>query len=207
MTAPSGPTTSIVQAISDAVVQRLASANYPPLTAGKILLGEQHLATNVAAPKIVFVPSSSRYSSKDITSAVPLLIATPLTPEQLVQISNRPVLTEHFTFEVHCWGRTNTDVDPTTIPDDDYNFARTLSHAVIAACDDLARGIYTAESGQWTRSGVVAYGREYVFNLTFETPVLSTLLPFVPPGTVGTATVAMHVPGVTPDEVAATIPL
>jgi hypothetical protein len=203
----SGPTTSIVTQISDAVVTRLADAGYPPLQAGKILLGEQHLNENDATPKVVFVPRSSRYSSKDITSAAPLLSATPYTAEQLVEISNRPILTEEFTFEVHCWGRTNTDANPITIPDDDYNFARTLSHAVIAACDDLARGAYTVEPGQWTPSGVINYGREYVFGLTLMTPVLSVLLPFVPPGTVGQASMYSHVPGETPDELVTVIPL
>lgn len=197
----------LVQAISDAVVQRLSDAGYPPLLAGKILLGEQHLSENDAPPKIVFVPKESRFSSKDITSAIPLLSATPYTAEQLVELSNRPVLTEEFTFAVQCWGRTNTETDPTKIPDDDYNFTRTLAHAVIAACDDLARGAYTVEPGQWASQGIVTFGRMFEFGITFATPVLSVLLPFVPSGTVGTATVAMHVPGVSPDEVAAVIPL
>jgi len=203
----SGPTTSIVTQISDAVVTRLADAGYPPLVAGKILLGEQHVSENDSPPKVVFVPRSSRYGSKDITSAAPLLSATPYTAEQLVQISNRPILTEEFTFEVRCWGRTSTDTNPQTIPDDDYNFARTLSHAVIAACDDLARGAYTVEPGQWTTSGLITFGREFVFGLTLQTPVLSVLLPFVPPGTVGEASVYSHVPGETPDELVAVIPL
>lgn len=201
----SGPTASIVSQISDAVVQRLVDAGYPPLVAGKILLGEQYLSENASPPKIVFVPQGSRYSSKDITSAAPLLQATPLTAEQLIEISNRPVLTEEFTFAVYCWGRTNTETDPTKIPDDDYDFARTLSHAVIAACDDLARGVYTVEPGTWTPSGLINYGRVYVFGITFATPVLSVLLPFVPPGTLGSATLYGHTPA--GGEVAAVIPL
>ncbi len=195
----------MVDAISAAVVQRLSDAGYPALVAGKILLGEQHLGENDSPPKVVFVPTSSRYSSKDITSAAPLLEATPLSAEQLLQISDRPVLTEEFTFNVHCWGRTSTETDPAKIPDDDYNFTRTLSHAVIAACDDLARGVYTVEPGTWTPSGVISYGREYVFGLTFATPVLSVLLPFVPPGTAGQATLYGHTPA--GGEVAAVIPL
>lgn len=196
----------IVQAISNAVVQRLSDAGYPPLQAGKILLGEQHIAENDATPKIVFVPRSTRYSSKDITSAAPLLQETPYSAEQLVQISNRPVLTEEVTFEVHCWSRTNTEADPTKIPDDDYNFTRTLAHAVIAAVDDLARGAFVVEAGTWTPQGVITYGRCFVFGITLNTPVLSVLLPFVPPGTVGSATVAQHQPPGA-DEVAAVIPL
>lgn len=196
----------MVDQISAAVVQRLSDANYPPLVAGKILLGEQHIAENDAPPKIVFVPRSTRYGSKDITSPIPLLTATPYTPEQLIEISNRPVLTEDFTFAVHCWGRTSTETDPAKIPDDDYNFARSLAHSVIAACDDLARGAFTVEPGEWTQNGVVNFGREFVFGITFQTPVLSQLLPFVPPGTVGEASVYSHVPG-EPDELVTTIPL
>lgn len=179
--------TSLVSQISAAVVARLAAASYPPLVAGQILLGEQHLGENDAPPKIVLVPHSSRFSSKDITTATPLLTATPYGPEKLIQISSRPVLTDEFTFEVHCWATTSNRTNPAGVPDDDYNFARALYHALIASCDDLARGVYVAEPGRWTPSGVIALGREFVFGLTFMTPVLSELLLFVPQGTVGQA--------------------
>lgn len=179
--------TPLVTAVSDAVVARLAAAGYPALVAGKILLGEQHIAENDSPPKIVFVPYSSRFSSKDVTSAAPLLTSTPYTAEKRVEISNRSVLTEEFTFEVHCWATTTDRSNPVAVPDADYNFARALYHALIASCDDLARGAYAVEPGRWTPQGVITLGREFVFGLTFMTPVLTELLPFVPPGTVGQA--------------------
>jgi hypothetical protein len=181
--------TSLLGAISAAVVTRLSDAGYPPLVAGGILLGEQHLAENDAPPKIVMIPHSSRYSSKDVSGARPLTISTPYAAEQLTQISNRSVLTDELTFEVHCWGTTAVRTNPATIPNDDYDYTRQLAHCLIAAVDDCARGVFTIEPGLWTRQGVVTLGREFVFGITLNTPVLTQLLPFVPPGTVGQATV------------------
>lgn len=192
-------TPALVSQISDAVVARLAAAGYPALRAGKILLGEQHIAENDSPPKIVFVPDRCRYSSKDITSPAPLLTNAPYSPERKAQIMNRPVLTEEFTFEVHCWATTTDRSDRQAIPDADYTYARALAHAVIASCDDLMRGAFTIDGGAWTRAGVITHGREYVFLLTIQTPVTSQLLPFVPPGTVGNATITPD--GSTPDAV------
>ena len=181
--------TSLLGAISAAVVQRLADGGYPPLTAGGVLLGEQHLRENDTPPKIVMIPHSSRFSSKDATGALPLFTSTPYTPERLAQISNRPVLTDEFTFKVHCWGMIADRSDPVHIPDNDYDYVRALYHALIASCDDLARGAWLTEPGMWTPQGVISLGREFVFGLTFMTPVLSELLPFVPSGVVGQATI------------------
>jgi hypothetical protein len=182
-------TPALVALISNAVVARLTAAGFPSLVAGQILLGEQHLAVTDAPPKITFVPATCEYSSKDISGALPLFTNTPYDAERLVQISNKPVLTEEFTFEVHCWATTTDRTDPATIPDADYTFARALAHAVIASVDDLARGVFRCSRGIWTRQGVVTQGREFVFDLTLFTPVLTQLLPFVPPGTVGQATI------------------
>lgn len=182
-------TPALVQYFSDAVVARLAAAGYPPLTAGKILLGDQHIATTDAPPKIVFVPAACEYSSKDVASPAPLLTNTPYDPERLVELAAGSILTEEFTFEVHCWATTTDRSDPTVIPDVDYTFARALAHAVIAAADDLGRGVYRCSRGVWTKQGVVSYGRYFTFDLTLNTPVLHELLPFVPPGTVGSATI------------------
>lgn len=182
-------TVALVAAISDAVVTRLAAAGYPPLVAGKILLGRQHLAENAFPPRIVVVPRRSRFLSKDVTDASILLTSTPYTPNRLVQIQNRSVYTEAFGLEVHCWGTCVDRSDPSKIQETDLNFTRALYHALIAACDDLARGAFTPEDGEYTEAALVQLGSEFVFGLTFMTPVLTELLPFVPPGTVGQATI------------------
>lgn len=182
-------TVALVSLLSDAVVARLAAGGYPPLIAGKILLGRQCLAENTSPPRIVMVPSVSHFSSKDVTAALPLLTSTPYTPERLVQLANRSVLTEEFTLEVHCWGTVADRSAPTTVQQFDLNFTRALYHAVIASTDDLARGAWRTEPGRWTEAALVQLGSEFVFGLTFMTPVLTELLPFVPPGTVGQATI------------------
>lgn len=182
-------TPALITFISNEVVARLAAAGFPPLQRGAILLGEQHLGENDAPPKIVFVPHTCEYSSKDPSGALPLLSNTPYDPERLAEISNRPILTEEFTFEVHCWATTTDRSVRQTIPDVDYTYARALAHAVIAAVDALCRGVYRVARGAWTRGGVITYGREFVFDLTLYTPVLTELLPFVPLGTAGQATI------------------
>lgn len=198
--------TSLVSAISDAAVAKLAAGGYPALTAGKILLGDEHIAEHATPPKIVFVPWRVNWSSKDPTGARPLLTNTPYDAEALAQLASRPVLTDEFTFRVHCWGTTDSRTDATTIPERDYDFTRALAHAVIAACHEVACGCYTAGPGEWTPGGVVRLGRELVFGLTFPTPVLSELLPFVPPGVVGEADVYLDDGDGTP-ELTAVIPL
>lgn len=190
---------ALITLISNDVVARLAAASYPPLKRGAILLGEQHIGENDSPPKIVFVPDRADYSSKDISGRLPLLTSTPYDPERLAQLANRPVLTEEFTFEVHCWATTTDRSDRHGIPNADYTYARALAHAVIASVDDLCRGAFAVSRGRWTRGGVATFGREYIFDLTLNTPVLKDLLPFVPPGTAGQATITPD--GSTPDAV------
>ena len=54
--------TQIVSAINDDVVAKLATAGYPALTDGQILIGRQHIAEGSAPPRIVFIPRVSKFA-------------------------------------------------------------------------------------------------------------------------------------------------
>jgi hypothetical protein len=180
---------TIVSAISDEVVSRLATAGYPQLTDGKILLGRQHLFEQSSPPRIVMYPKRGAYRAKDPSSAAVLTLNNPYSPERLAEISQLPIFTEDLTFAVHCWGAQPNPSDPDTILDDNYDFTRTLEHTVIAAADYLMRGIVWPLDGDWTNARpnatqLDALGWEYVFGLKIATPVLQTILTFAP-ATVG----------------------
>lgn len=164
-------------ALSDDVIASLAAASYPPLTDGKILLGRQYQFEQSAPPRIIFIPVRSDFPAKDVYNRSPT--GGGYTAEQLAQNKNPSVLSDQITFEVRCWG-VSLDQDP----DIDFDFTQVLYQQVLRTCDKLARGTYVASSGDWTdaqfSSGqLVRDGREFVFKLTFGTPILLFLAPLL----------------------------
>lgn len=177
---------ALVSAISDEVVARLAAANYPPLTDGKILLGQQHVKAQSAPPRIIFVPRRSTFRAKDASSAMVLSDNKPYSPERLIEISQQAVMTDEKSFQVRCWG-TTTGTAADTIRDEDYDFTEALYQTVIAAVDHICRGVFGVDDGDWTDAKestpqLNVLGREFVFGITLATPVLKDTLVFAPPG-------------------------
>ncbi len=172
-----GAIATIVAAISEDVVAALAAAGYPPLTpdasgvAGKILVGSAANYETTAPPRIIFEPKGSKFSAAQYSSASSSLD----TLERRNQNALRTIAAEDLNFIVRCWGSAGT-----TDPVDDYDVTRALYHQVRASMQKLMPGSFAIdESGTFTDSSHVNRdGREYVFGVTFFTPVLSDLAPF-----------------------------
>lgn len=187
--------TQVVSRISDAVVAALAEAGAPPLTAGRILLGRQHVAENIAAPRIIFIPVSGRYDAKSVSSASTSGAAN----ERRIESQHRALRTERVAFEVRVWG-----VAPGDDRDLDFDYTQDLAQEVIRCVHALSAGRYDLADGKWTdgtaTSGeLVTYGREYVFGIALETPITGALLPYVPVGTAAQTTTNLDIGDGTPE--------
>jgi hypothetical protein len=182
----------LVTAISNEVVAALAAAGYPPLTDGKILLGRQHQIEQSAPPRIIFTPKGSTFGAKDVYGRSNV-VGYP-SAEVRSQWAQRSVLTDFVTFEVRCWG---CHVPPD--PDLDFDVTQALYQQVIMSTHLLAAGTYTATPGAWQdstfqSSQLFRDGREFVFGLTFGTPLLDKLLPFAPGAVAAQPTTNMQLP-------------
>jgi len=168
---------TIIAAISEDVVAALAAANYPPLTpdasgnAGKILVGSAAIYEMTAPPRIIFEPMGSKFGTAEYASASASLSTT----ERRNQNALRTIAAEDIEFTVRCWGAAGTG-DPV----DDYDVTRALYHQVRASLQSLMPGAFSIESsGKFTvSSNVNRSGREYVFGVTFLTPVMGDLVPY-----------------------------
>ncbi len=166
---------ALVSAISDEVVASLAAASYPALTDGEILLGSQHVFEQSAPPRIIFTPKSSSFGPPMAGSANISRSST----DRLRLVQQAPIATETVSFEVRCWGSYNDDIDSA------YDYTQALYHQVIASVDKLARGVFALGNGAWTdTTHLVKHGREFVFSVSLDTPVLNELFAYAP-GAVG----------------------
>lgn len=172
-----GAFSTILTALSVDVVAALATANYPPLTpdasgnAGKILVGPAKIFENSSPPRIIFEPLGSKFVAAEYYSAS----ATLETTERQRQAAMRTIAGENVMFNCRCWGAAGTS-DAV----DDYDVTRGLYHQVRASLQKLFPGAHeTEETGKYTTGTNVAVdGREFVFGVTFYTPILAALLPF-----------------------------
>jgi hypothetical protein len=172
-----GALAQIITAISDNVVAMLAAAAYPPLTprvdgsVGAILVGTEALFEQAAPPRIIFEPKGSKFSQREYYSASNAIV----TVERQREAAMRTIASEDVMFDVRCWGAANTGN-----PVDDYDVTRALYHAVRASIHAVMPGAYEIEeAGKYTvGTNNVRDGREFVFGVTFLTPVLDALLPY-----------------------------
>lgn len=167
---------AIVTAISNDLVAALAAANATPLVDGAILIGRQHIAEASSPPRVVFIPVSSTYGPPKPSSSWSNAAAS----EIRLQIQQRSILTETVTFEVHVWGRDAND-------DQDLNYDATqaLAQQVIRSAHYLTAGNYAIGNGRWTDganggSNLIAFGREYVFTIALQTPILDAAYVYAP---------------------------
>ncbi len=172
-----GTLATIIAALSEDVVAALAAASYPPLTpdasgnAGAILVGTAALYEQTSPPRIIFEPVGSKFSTAEYSSASASLGTT----ERKHQGAMRTIAAEDVMFNVRCWGAADTG-----LPVDDYDVTRALYHSVRASLQKLMPGAFEIEEGgKYTVGGDInRSGREFVFGVTFFTPVLSSLLPY-----------------------------
>jgi len=152
------------------------------LTDGRILMGRQHVKERSSAPRIVFIPVRSKWGPKSVYNRSQVQGY----PSAEVRLQNqiRSLRTETTDFEVHVWG--------VAIPPDpeggDFDATQVLYQQVIRTLHHLAMGNYNITDGTFTDqqpSGtqLVKTGHEFVFGVTFDTPILDILLPYAPPGT------------------------
>lgn len=167
----------IIRDISDDVVAKLAAAGYPPLcplqdgSVGRILVGTAANYEQVSPPRIIFEPMGSKFGVAEYASAS----ATLDTLERRNQAALRTIAAEDIEFNVRCWGAAGTG-DPV----DDYDVTRALYHQVRASLQSRLPGAFSIESsGKFTvSSNINRDGREYVFGVTFLTPVMGDLVPY-----------------------------
>ena len=163
----------------------LATAGYPPLTGGKIYLGRQHVFEASSPPRIVAVPRRSKFSGRDVYNAS--VVSGYPSAEVRLQNQVRSVATDSVLFEVHVWGCqwAGSPLAPSPDPDYDFDWTMLLYQQLIRSIHNLAEGSYALSDGDWPDqtpqgSQLDRLGHEYVFGVTFLTPVLDALLPFAP---------------------------
>jgi hypothetical protein len=157
---------------------------------GSILVGREHLLEASAPPRIVFVPLRSSFSAKSPANRRNSASLGELNR----QIQQRPIETEEIFFEVHSWGQANPP-DPAG----DFDATQALYQSVIQVVHAIAEGVHEFSSGGWTDQApnatqLVKAGHEHVFGLSLKTPILDVLTPFIPVGTVPSATIKIQPP-------------
>lgn len=174
------PTISgLVANISADVVARLAAKGLPPLVDGRIVLGQRHLAENLAPPRVIFVPKGSRFGPRDTANASP---RGQITAEMKAQWATRAIHSDVVRFEVHVWAAATPTPDP---EGGDFDAAQALYHLVIASIRTRGTGTYTLTDGEWPNQEPggtqhLQYGYEFVFGLEIGTPILDEPYTFAP---------------------------
>jgi len=178
----------LVESISNDVSTALAAAGYPPLTDGKILIGQQHIQEYSSPPKIVMVPKGSTFYERDFYSRSQ--VEGYPSAEILLQWAQRAIHQDWVRFDVHCWGV----ADPPDPEGGDFDATQVLYQAVIQSLHRLALGSYKLGPGTWVDQNenvaqLQKLGHWFMFSVELFTPVLDQLLSYVPSGTIGSATV------------------
>ena len=144
--------------------------------------------------KITLTNSGSGYTSAptvvitdaDGTGATAVANLQPYS-ELLAEAQQRSIYTESVTFEVRCWGMVPTTDDP----NGDYDYTQVLYQQMIRSCRNLAVGSFRFQpNGNWTdgsitESQLFRNGREFVFRIEIDVPILDVLLQYAPTGTDG----------------------
>ncbi len=159
-------------ALNADVVAALAAGGYPPLVDGAILFGPARVFEASRPPRIIISPADSTFSAPDLSSAS----ATLGTEERRQQAVMLAVHTERVTFEVRCWGGSESASGI-----GGYDLTRALYHAVMAALQRIVPNHGIDTRGAWTEAGPIgSLGQEFVFTTWLDTPVLDRMLPFDP---------------------------
>jgi hypothetical protein len=158
------------------------------LVGDRILLGRQHIAEQASSPRLIFVPVGSSFKPPGISSATNVS-GFPRSDVKYGWLG-RPLATDLVRFQVYAWGCA-TPPDP---EGGDFDATKTLYHCVLQQAQLMTSGRWSASAGVWldqmpTATQLIKLGHAFVFDLEIETPVLDSLLSFLPGGTTGTAIV------------------
>ncbi len=178
----------VITAVSDHVVESLVTAGYPPLCpllngeAGRILIGRRHSFEQAMPPRILFTPMKAKFGARRNTlgTAKPSENSSGLSAESRTALAQRAIFTEDITFDVACWGIASEDVFEEDGAAADFEFTHALARQVIASFQYLMPGNFRVEGGVWRDvAHSVRVGREFVFGLTFGSPVLDEITTIV----------------------------
>lgn len=179
----------IVDALSGLVLQILDADQHDqfavpvaPLTAGKILLGREHLKEHDSPSQVVFIPVGFMLGPPD-TKSNQVRQTDGSFPGQLARKLRRPLASKTTIYEVHVWGQANP-ADPDR---GDFDATDYLCDVIVQAAQLLAMssvGMQNAQ-GVWEDQldGAVQRvkaGHRARFNLTIAAPVLDSSVQFPP---------------------------
>lgn len=176
----------LVTALSDHLITGLDAAGYPPLAAlpngqaGRILIGRRHNFEQYTPPRVVIMPVASNFGPRSNSlGAVRVSENIPRWGAEARRVlEERALFTDEMTFEVACWGIASADVFDEDGPDADFEYTRALYLQVIASLHALMPGNYSLGKGTWRDvRHVKRIGREFVFTVTIDVPVLDELTP------------------------------
>jgi hypothetical protein len=189
--------TALVSALSADVQARMALANFPPLQTGSIELGPQHRPEweHGSPPRIVMVPDGVKFA---VVNPAARFTTQTANAEQHAMIAAKVIWQETKLFTVHVWNVTYVNGECSPSSDTDWDVTEALYQLFIQSCHVLFHGRYRVTTGQWVDSSKgsavrATIGRELMFKLEVDTPVLDVTYPFVPPGsTYSTLTVVSY---------------
>lgn len=191
-----GVITQIVDALGQQLNNLLENAQQRPLADGKIWIGRDHVADNTSAPRVVMIPSTSRFGPPAIT---PNTFQAVDSQGRKMRLRTRPLWSESLTFETHVWA------DVETFSADDpargFNAAQFLSHTLMRSAYLIMTSCCRPTRGAWgdqatDKPNLVISGHYMVFGLEIDIPVTDQSLLFVPHGTImGRPTITYTTPG------------
>lgn len=179
--------TALVNAISDLTLLIMGSdepefysrPGILPLSAGRILLGRQHIAERSSPSRIVFVPVNSKFGPPSTKSQ--WIQSGTSVPGYQARLRHRPLATDAAQYLVYCWGQSGENTH-----DLDFDATRWLAHTVMRACARLAMtsvSFFTAEGWIDQRTeGAAVYtaGHEFCFGVSLSIPVTDSGVALTP---------------------------
>jgi hypothetical protein len=177
----SGSPVGVTAGVSNGTYTSGGAIYLGPLTDGHILLGRQHVAEGSSPPRIIFVFKRSEWGDKGMYSPATAAVQP---SDRRYQWLARSLVSEIYVVEVHVWGAF-VPVDP---EGGDKDATQLLYQQVIRSIDLMVRGAWDLTPGAFTReqagqTALNTFGEEFVFQFKIGTPVLESVLEFVPSGT------------------------
>jgi hypothetical protein len=171
---------------------------------GCAVVGQQHVAEVITAPRLIFVPMGSTFSrfSTARQGGGRTIGGGPYTNEAKNQLLGRMLWNDKQNFMVYASG-----VNDPANPDTDFDIAQLIYQQVIRSAFYLTGGDIELTSGEWvdqlaTATQLDKFGHQYRFKLTIGTPIPDYSLLFVPSGTISRVTTQIQVPPASTPEVA-----
>jgi hypothetical protein len=154
------------------------------LVPGRIRLGEEFIAEQSSAPRVVFVPRGFSFSPRQTTDAR-------IDAREGRRLrADRAIWSERQRFDVHCWGAGSR-------PERHFTETQRIARQVVRSAQARASGVYEPSDGQWADQGLdhaqlLKSGRYCVFGLSFSMPITDNEKGFAPPDVSALTTTALE---------------